>query len=236
MRDFCVVILNRFPELARNLIESIKNTHTKMPHILVICDGHIQIVGATAIHFTSCDDFVFARNVNKAFNSLVTEGKDIILVNDDCECVEQDFFPNLVAIANKYEKCGIISPLIDGGVGNELQQYPPVKVWNAVKSPEIMIDRTVCFPCVYVNREMIDKIGGLDESFIHYGFDDDDYCIRAREAGWRTMITSSLRIKHGSGGAQLMRGSNWSCSFARVEDPKSNIDIFLKKYPKLTVR
>ena len=104
-------------------------------------------------------------------------------------------------------------------------------IWSRVTTPEIITDRTICFPCVYVNREMIDEIGGLDESFTEYGFDDDDYCFRAREAGWKTMITSSLRIKHGSGGAQLVRGSNWSCSFARLPELKSNIEVFLNKYP-----
>jgi len=233
MREFCVVILNRFPELARNFVKSIRQTHMHMPEVLVLCDRHQEAIDDCKQRYLP-GPFIFSKNANIGFADM--PNKDIILCNDDMECVEDGFFPKLAAIANKYEKCGILSPLIDGGVGNELQQYPPNKIWSNISSPEIMIDRTICFPCVYVNREMIDQIGGLDESFIHYGFDDDDYCIRAREAGWRTMITSSLRIKHGSGGSQLQRGSNWSCSFARGDDPKSNIDIFLKKYPKLSVR
>jgi len=233
MREFCIVILNHFPEYARNLIASIKRTHTVLPEILVICDRHQEALDDCKQRFAP-GPFVFSKNTNMGFDSM--PGKDIILLNDDMECVEKEFFPNLVAISYKYKDCGILSPLIDGGVGNELQQYPPVKIWKALSSPEIIIDRTVCFPCVYIKREMIDEIGGLDGTFVHYGFDDDDYCIRARAVGWRTMITKSLHIKHGSGGSQLLRGSNWSCSFAKVEDPESNIDIFLKKYPQLRAK
>src|SRR4030042_4507806 len=212
MREFCIVILNHFPEYARNLIASIKRTHTVLPEILVVCDRHDEVMDVRQVPVYG--DFVFSKNANLGI--ALNEGKDIILLNDDMECVEKEFFPNLASIAYKYHGCGILSPLIDGGVGNELQQYPPVKIWKALSSPEIIIDRTVCFPCVYIKREMIDEIGGLDGTFVHYGFDDDDYCIRARAVGWRTMITKSLHIKHGSGGSQLLRGSNWSCSFAQV--------------------
>lgn len=236
MKQFCIVILNHFPELARNLVSSIRNTHRTMPKILVVCDRHNEKIDDDIAVIRTDDDFVFAKNVNLAFENIFTSCEDIILVNDDCECVENEFFPNLAAIADKYNNCGILSPLIDGGVGNELQAFPPQGVWGKIKSPEIIIDRTVCFPCVYINRELIDKIGGLDETFIGYGFDDDDYCLRARAAGFRTMITSSLRIKHGSGGAELKRGSNWSVSFARFQDPKSNIEVFLKKYPQFRAR
>lgn len=237
MRNYTIVILNHFPELARNLIESIRKTHKEFPKILVICDRHVTHFGGDVFHLFSAGDFVYATNANKGILSIVAQEDDIVLLNDDCECVEEEFFPKLAAIADKYENCGIMSPLIDGGVGNQFQQYPPLTVWRTkITSPEVITDLTVCFPCVWINRDLINKIGGLDETFTGYGFDDDDYCIRTREAGFRTMITSSIRIKHGAGGNQLMRGSNWSVSFARVSDPKSNMEVFLKKYPHLKIR
>jgi GT2 family glycosyltransferase len=81
---------------------------------------------------------------------------------------------------------------------------------------------------------MIQNIGLLDERFTGYGFDDDNYCLRARSAGYHTGITRQLRIKHGSGGVQLDRGKNWSCSFARIKDPQSNLEVFRSIHPELT--
>ncbi len=233
MRQYCIVILNRYPELARNLVTSIRRTHKQFQNILVVCDRHQEAIDDCKQIFLP-GPFVFARNVNAAMEYFPKD--DIILVNDDCECVEEDFFPKLAAIADKYLNCGIMSPLIDGGVGNVLQQYPKAPIWQKVNSPEIITDSTVCFPCVFINRDLIDKIGGLDEDYVGYGFDDNDYCFRAIEAGFRTMITSSLRIKHGSGGKELHRGKNWSVSFARETDLKSNMEIFLKKHPSFRLK
>ena len=84
---------------------------------------------------------------------------------------------------------------------------------------------------------MISTIGPLDENFVGYGFEDNDYCIRARRAGWETGITRQVCVKHGSGGDQLRRGENWSLSFAKeTETRKDNLQYFLSKYPqKVTV-
>jgi GT2 family glycosyltransferase len=39
-------------------------------------------------------------------------------------------------------------------------------------------DRLVGF-CLLIHRELLDRIGGLDERFGIGCFDDDDYCLRA---------------------------------------------------------
>lgn len=161
--------------------------------------------------------------------------KDVILCNDDMTCVQEDFFHRLASIANKYPRCGLMSPLIDGGVGNELQQYPANGFWPQ-GAEEIAIQGTaldsipVCFPCVYIKRKLINEIGGLDEKLIGYGFDDNDYCIRTRKAGYMTMITRQLYIRHGLGGINLDRGNNWSLSFAKEPPTKSNQEYFIKKH------
>jgi GT2 family glycosyltransferase len=90
----------------------------------------------------------------------------------------------------------------------------------------------VCFPCVYIKRELINKIGLLDEDYIYYGFDDNDYCLKANEADYWTMITNKLYVKHGLGGAKLERGLNWSLSFARQGQQQTNEEIFRSKHQK----
>jgi GT2 family glycosyltransferase len=129
---------------------------------------------------------------------------------------------------------GIFSPLIKGGVGN-----PEQSTWEVDEALGDMnfsfTERTLCFPCVYIPRPVIDAVGLLDEDFILYGFDDDNYCDRARINGFDLVVLRSLYIQHGDGREEMARGKNWSCSFATLDHVKTNQEIYLKKklsYPK----
>lgn len=49
-----------------------------------------------------------------------------------------------------------------------------------------------------IKRDLINKIGGLDEKIFMY-FEDTDYCYRARKAGFKTMLDPTITIEHISG-------------------------------------
>lgn len=231
--QYGVVILNKYPELAQALLSSIQRTHKEPPVTLVVCDNHQTKFNGFAT-ITADTPFVYAKNANMGIDWL--ENSDVILCNDDMECVEQDFFHRLASTAYKYPQCGILSPLIDGGVGNPIQKYPPVHLWKEVPKDELIVrgDRIdsypVCFPCVFLSRRMLTVVGPLDENFTGYGYDDNDYNLRARRQGFLTMVTRGLRIQHGRGGPFLDRGYNWSLSFAREPEKPSNEPYFKQKY------
>jgi GT2 family glycosyltransferase len=231
---YYVVILNKYPEYAQAFIDSIRATHKELPNIIVIRDGHEDTFGEGVSVCNSRQPFVYARNANIGIG--FNKDCDVILSNDDLQCRETEFFNRLAKLANLDPSIGILSPLIDGGVGNPLQKYPAW--WEILKyakdQPVFEVGSTVCFPCVYIKRELINKIGLLDESFIGYGFDDDDFCIRTKLEGMKTCITPQLFIQHGIGGEGLQRGLNWSTSFAKESvSRETNLGIFLKKYPHL---
>jgi GT2 family glycosyltransferase len=232
-RQYAVVILNRYPEYAKTLLASIQRTHKSPPEILVVCDRHMEkLDGCQQIYTT--DDFIYSRNANRGIDYF--PAKDIILMNDDMEVTEKDFFHKLSSVAWKFPKCGLVSPVINGGVGNPLQAYPLTREWDSIPIDTIAIGGNgldslpICFPCVYITRRLIKEIGLLDENFTGYGEDDVDYCIRARNAGYYTMITRALVVTHGSGGSHLHRGYNWSCSFARELPRPSNMEYLKQKY------
>lgn len=50
--------------------------------------------------------------------------------------------------------------------------------------------------CMLIRRAVIDKIGGCDPRFGRYGFEDDDYCLRAVLAGFDTYIARDVFIHH----------------------------------------
>jgi GT2 family glycosyltransferase len=49
--------------------------------------------------------------------------------------------------------------------------------------------------CMLVRQEVFAQIGGLDEGY-HMFLEDVDWCLRAREAGWRVRYTPRARIVH----------------------------------------
>jgi GT2 family glycosyltransferase len=128
-----------------------------------------------------------------------------------------------------------VSPKIKGCAGNDYQMtdgpWPYGATWvelrgRTVESP------TLAFVTVYLKRRMLDEIGLLDEGFTAYGFEDTDACLRARQAGWKTVIFREPVIMHGDGSSGNRRGQNWSLSYARNPDIGSqlNYDYFLRKH------
>jgi GT2 family glycosyltransferase len=49
---------------------------------------------------------------------------------------------------------------------------------------------------VLVKREVVEKIGGFDESFSPWGFEDDDLALRVRLAGWRNRVALDAFVFH----------------------------------------
>ncbi|MDP8003799.1 MAG: glycosyltransferase family 2 protein [Caldisphaera sp.] len=53
----------------------------------------------------------------------------------------------------------------------------------------------VTFAVALINKKVIKQIGLLDENF-HMGFEDVDYCIRARNAGFKIVYDGSIKLVH----------------------------------------
>lgn len=218
MKDFGIVIPNRYPDIIAPLIESISRLiPAPLPRIVIVADGHINTYGFEMI---SCwqEKFVFAKAANIGILAAGSDS-DILLLNDDMVILEPNFFIRLWLEAKFRPKVGILSPLIKGCAGNEIQRWHDKdRYWKPGESVKCVLgSMPICFPCVYLRRKMLDEIGLLDERFIGYGGEDADLCLRARRAGWMTAVISSLVIQHGDGGAELGpgRGKTWSLSFSR---------------------
>jgi GT2 family glycosyltransferase len=63
-----------------------------------------------------------------------------------------------------------------------------------------------------IRREVFDAIGLLDESYF-FGFEDVDFCLRARRAGWTTVCAREAVVRH-QGNATIGRRSPRRVYFA----------------------
>ncbi|MDO5706468.1 MAG: glycosyltransferase family 2 protein [Paracoccus sp. (in: a-proteobacteria)] len=56
------------------------------------------------------------------------------------------------------------------------------------------------FACILLKGEMVRRIGPMDEGYFLY-FEDAEYCLRARRAGWRIAHVPAARAVHFRGGS-----------------------------------
>lgn len=219
--SYSVIIPNRYPDIIAPLVYSIRKFEPKAD-ILIVADNHQDSYGFSVVTHT-LDRFQFSKAVNLGIENRPLN--DIILLNDDCRLLEP-IFQELIDIADKYPTVGILSPLIKGCVGNPAQRYHEYrKHWQDYENLKFVCGALpVCFPCVLLRRNMISKIGLLDETISGYGYDDDEYCQRARRLGWDTAVTCRVVVQHGDGGRDLTRGKTWSTSFVRKERECKSIE------------
>ena len=127
-----------------------------------------------------------------------------LLLNSDA-VLRPDFFDALVAAAKAHPEAGFFAPRIcwdDGtpqistfrfasaaselirgaGTGWVTKLFPGrvVAIGTDPRSEEI---EWASFACIVVRREVIEAIGPMDEGYFLY-FEDAEYCLRARRAGW----------------------------------------------------
>jgi|WetSurSiteA1Bulk_404760.scaffolds.fasta_scaffold00047_34 GT2 family glycosyltransferase len=141
----------------------------------------------------------FSRGYNLGIK--LSDSSNIILMNNDIVCV-RDWLYRLEHCANAHATIGVLGLLTDTG---RLQNYR--KYWGEIPYPELMIYqqkealrqiRSSCVPfsCVLIKRAVINKIGYLDEDFSPCLGEDDDFCDRARLAGFETAILLSAFVYH----------------------------------------
>lgn len=191
---FNIVILSARPENLRRCLTSILENEPALPRdrIVVVDDGARAGCGAEFPGVTWVNGirpFVFSRNANLGIRR---SPGDVILLNDDARLLVKFGFTSQSYATRARKDIGICSAAITGFVGNPAQKPGVVAAGMRAETG------TLAFISVYVPRETILKIGQLDERFVGYGYEDNDYCLRARKAGFKLAIYDGCIVEHGS--------------------------------------
>jgi GT2 family glycosyltransferase len=68
--------------------------------------------------------------------------------------------------------------------------------WHAVHAGTLRTTSKLTGFLMMISREMLDRIGGFDPVFGLGNYDDDDYCLRARLAGYQLLIADDVFVHH----------------------------------------
>jgi O-antigen biosynthesis protein len=148
----------------------------------------------------------FVGSVNRALRH-IADG-DVIILNSDT-VVPPDFIDRLSAAAQSTPEIGTVTPFTNNG---EFASFPVPNTTNPLLSREdikaidniaaqVNADRVVDIPsgigfCLYVTRACLDAVGSLSEDFGRGYLEDADFCLRARERGFRNVCAPSVYVGH----------------------------------------
>lgn len=204
-------------ELLKVCVESIHQTCAKDDYEIIIVDDYCQAENRAQLQ-TLADNKtrIIFRERNGGFAKAVNTGlrevpldNDVVLLNSDIEA-HAGWLKGLQYGAYEFgENVGIVGPKLlypDGRIQSagsyrntedtewfdhyyrfQDKDYGPANV------PQYCL--AITGACQYIKRELIDKIGFLDEGFA-FAFEDADYCLRAWEEGYRTLYFPVASLTH----------------------------------------
>lgn len=127
-----------------------------------------------------------------------------LLVNPDL-VIAPDTVAQLFAVSKTHPKAAMLVPRIveaDGSVfEHEVTLLSPVAPPLRVGAASGNGAREVAFAsgaCMLVRRDVFRALGGFDPAIFLF-FEDDDLCLRLRQAGWQIVQVDGASVRHGRG-------------------------------------
>jgi GT2 family glycosyltransferase len=192
-------------------LESIAR-HTPEDHEIVLVDN--GSTDGTAEWFAERGDGALVRNAsNRGFATAVNQGmsvaagETIVVLNNDTLATPGWLTAMLQALGSD-PSIGIVAPMSNHVTGGQLVNPVP---YQGAPSPDVDdfgAERSRVFQrsgfgverlaglCMAISRSVVDAIGGFDPLFAIGNFEDDDYSIRARLAGFRLWVCQDSYIHH----------------------------------------
>lgn len=201
-----VIVLSRDrPDYFANCLASLADQGVDFHGVLV--DNGTTDHSAGLAHKAGWDVLDFGRNTSFAEgNNLAiahTEGERVVLINDDAElhtgCLKS-------LLGHDEAVVGCLSMTRVGTVnfaGGTLVRGMP---WHEGRgtAPEMWYCRAcdwVTFSCVCLSRDAVEDVGPLDEGY-WYSYEDADWCLRARDKGYRPFVCADAVITHDEFGSR----------------------------------
>ncbi len=134
----------------------------------------------------------------------VASGEYLVMLNNDTE-VTQGWLPTLMNHLRRSPELGIVGPVTDN-IGNEArvslhyrsadEMHRRARAYTLAHMGETFPIRTLAFFCVMLPQAVHERVGPLDESYGLGFFEDDDYCRRVEQAGWKIACAEDVFVRH----------------------------------------
>lgn len=228
----CIVTRRSRDELLACLTSFFEQTK-EMDTQVVVVDNDSQDGTVDAIRLKFPAVKLILNNENLGFSRAVNQGLKLLdaryylLLNPDTVILE-DSMQTIIQFMDETPDAGICIPKIlnrDGSLQYQCRrgEARPWEVFsyflglarlfpndqrftgyllNHLDNDKINEVKAVSGSCMLIRRDVVDQIGYLDERYFAYQ-EDTDYCIQARQAGWKVFYVPTAQVVHygGRGGS-----------------------------------
>lgn len=207
-------------KLLRNCIQSIlqKTAYTAYDILIVDNDsdeeGFFRLLNElkTEKRFSCINNknpFNYSAINNQAISG--AKGEYVCLLNNDIEVINANWLDEMVAIAmqpgigavgaklyypdDRIQHAGVILGL--GGVAGHAHKFLSSKAFGYFGRAALMQEMSaVTGACLLVKRNIYLEVGGMDDINLAVAFNDVDFCLRLKKAGYRNIWTPYAELYH----------------------------------------
>ena len=204
-----VILTHNKIEYTRQCIESIReHTIPEAREIIVVdnlsTDGTVEWLNGQKdiVRILNDENAGFPRGCNQGIRA--AKGDNVLLLNNDT-VVTRNFLGNLLNCLYSSQDIGAVGPITNSCSNGQaiavsytnLSEMHAFAVENNVSDPGKWEERPrLVGYCLLIKKEVVERIGLLDERFTPGNYEDDDYCLRMRLAGFRTILCRDAFIHH----------------------------------------
>lgn len=141
----------------------------------------------------------------------IANGEYVALVNNDIEVISPGWLTEMVGLAaqpgvgavgarllygNTSLQHGGVVLGIGGVAGHAHKHFPRQDPGYMGRAKLLQTVSAVTAACLVVKKQIFEQLGGLNEQSLKVAFNDIDFCLRIREAGYRNIWTPHAELFH----------------------------------------
>ena len=261
MITIVIPVFNAFDDAVR-CVESVRRHSGTDCRILVIDDAstdtriqqwteELRHENDARLHLVKNQENIgFVHTVNRG---MALSGHDVVLLNSDT-IVSSRWLEKMSRCAQTNENIGTVTPFSNNA---EICSFPLFCENNPLDAVDIeAVNRALesvnapIYPdlptavgfCMYIRRELIDKIGVFDADTFGPGYgEENDFCMRAVSAGYRNVLCDDTYVAHVgsrsfSDKTDALKTRNSQRLFARYPDYLDLVQRFIADDPIAPIR
>lgn len=218
--EIIICIHNALTEV-KNCLQSVTR-HTTPPYKLILVDDGSDLKTRNYLaEFVKKQKCVLLRNEKaKGYTTAANQGLRctsvdyVILLNSDT-VVTSGWLDRLISCAESDPRIGLIGPLSNTASWQSIPEIESAGDWAANPLPSgLTIDQTGqlvahysarLYPfmpflngfCLLIRQQTLQEVGHFDEENFGAGYgEENDYALRARQAGWRLALADNAYVYH----------------------------------------
>lgn len=151
----------------------------------------------------------FSGGNNVGMHTAMANGYDAVFLLNVDTIIEEDFIRPCLTVLEEHADIGVVGPVVleagrdnviqcEGGRVHAIRASFPYRNGGRrfTRRDEIVDVGYVLGAAMMIRREVIERIGYLDEDYFPAYVEEADFCYRARLAGFRTVIHRGFAIRH----------------------------------------